>query len=77
MFIGLGLFELTLNGHFRNHARRYGLCKTYDVRLGVDKGRTSCVTVGDRQVPEGLPVKTDAIPARQLDVVHVGGHGWP
>jgi hypothetical protein len=30
------------------------------------------VTIGDRQVPEGLPVKTNPVPTRQLNVVHVG-----
>ena len=30
------------------------------------------MTVGDRQVPQGLPVKPNAVPTRQLNVIHVG-----
>lgn len=62
--------------HFRNHTGCYGLGEAHNVRLGVDKGRASCVTVGDRQVPQGLPVKPNAVPTRQLNVIHVGGQCW-
>lgn len=58
--------------HFRNHTGCYGLGEAHNVRLGVDKGRASGMTVGYHQVPQGLPVKPNAVPARQLDVVHVG-----
>lgn len=30
------------------------------------------MTVGYRQVPQGLTVKADAVPTRQLNVIHVG-----
>lgn len=30
------------------------------------------MTIGNRQVPQGLPVKMDVVPSRQLNVVHVG-----
>lgn len=67
------IFELILQAiHYRNHTGCYGLGEAHNVSLGVDKGRAIGMTVGHRQVPQGLTVKTDAIPARQLDVVHVG-----
>lgn len=66
-------FELILQAiHFRNHTGCYGLGEAHNVRLGVDKGRIIGMTVGYRQVPQGLPVKPNAVPTRQLNVIHVG-----
>lgn len=57
---------------FRNDALGYFLGDTYDVRRGIDIMTDTNMTVGYRELTQGLTIRTNGVPTRQLDVVHVG-----